>query len=209
MSEATPRRDCVVPLLRREDAPRAIRAAFDVEERRDGRVRNLTRAVASSEATWQATTRASHMYVTLKRVDPASCALLCLYTSLLNGCRYCIDDAAGAALEEDVDAGVLLALASEDLDESVLGERMVATLRYVDTLVLRPTEVPDAIVFGLPGDMDDEELLEVTTIVAMKCFWNRFASGLRIALEGRCADEELLDRLCHASDDLRRRRAVP
>jgi AhpD family alkylhydroperoxidase len=196
------RPDCVVPLLEIDEAPTKVRGAFEDDQKREGRVRNLTRAVAASPATWQATTRALHMFVTLKRVDARTCALICLYTSMLNGCRYCIDDAAGAALEHGATLEEMLDL--PNFSTPILGDRMVAGLRFVERMVLTPTRIPDEIIEGLKTHMDDEELLEISAIVAMKCFWNHFATALRIPPEGRC-DASVFRSLCDLSDAVRRR----
>lgn len=196
---------CVVPLLESDEAPVKARSAFLADVAREGRVRNLTRAVAASTATLQTTTRALHMFVTLERVDALTCALLCLYTSLLNGCRYCIDDAAGAAFEHGATTEEMLAL--PDFSVPVLGGRMAAMLRFAERMVLTPTEIPDEVVAALKAHVDDEELLEVSAIVAMKCFWNHFATALRIPPEGRCEDLSAFRSLCDLSDAVRRRQA--
>jgi len=194
-----------VRMLPYDDAPEATRAAFVDDERRDGRVRNLTRVVAGSPATWQTTARATHMYGTLRRLDALTCALLCLYVSLLAGCRYCIDDAAGAALEEGMTPEELLGLA--DVSTAGFDARITAALRYAEEVTLAPTAIPDETVGALVRHVDDEELLEITAVVSMKCFWNRFASALRIPPEGRVADAETFDGLCRLSDRLRDRLA--
>lgn len=190
-----------VRMLTHDDAPEATRTAFVADERRDGRVRNLTRVVAASPATWQTTSRATHMYVTLRRLDALTCALLCLYTSLLAGCRYCIDDAAGAALEDGMTPRELLALS--DLSSAGLDARTTAALRYAEQVALAPTAIPDETVGALARHVDDEELLEITAVVSMKCFWNRFASALRIPPEGRVTDPMTFQALCELSDSLR------
>jgi len=194
---------CVVPLLERDEAPVKVRNAFQADEEREGRVRNLTRAVAASPTTLQATTRALHMFVTLNRIDARTCALICLYTSMLNGCSYCIDDAAGAAFEYGVTIEEMLAL--PDFSTPILSGQMIAILRFVERMVLTPTAIPDEIIADLKTYMDDEELLEISAIVAMKCFWNHFASSLRIPPEGRCMDTNAFGLLCDLSDALQRR----
>jgi AhpD family alkylhydroperoxidase len=194
---------CVVPLIESDEAPIEVRRAFEADEQREGRVRNLTRVVAASPATWQTAARALHMFVTLKRVDARTCALLCLYTSVLNGCRYCIDDAAGAAFDNGVTLKEMLAL--PDFSTSILGDRLVATLRFVERVALSPTEVPDEVIAAFRAHVDDDELLEITAVVAMKGFWNHFASALRIPPEGRCRDADAFRSLCDLSDAVRRR----
>jgi alkylhydroperoxidase family enzyme len=120
---------------------------------------------------------------------------------MLNGCRYCIDDAAGVALEEGVSPAELQALL--DLSKDVLGPRRVAQLTYARSVVLTPTSVSDDVVDELRRYVDDEEFLELTAIVAMKCFWNHFMTSLRVPPEGRCADIQLFQLLCEMSEQMR------
>jgi alkylhydroperoxidase family enzyme len=122
---------------------------------------------------------------------------------MLNGCHYCIDDAAGAAFEHGVTLAEMLAL--PDFSRQILGDRLVAILRFAERVVLTPIEIPDEIVVDLKAHVDDEELLEICAIVAMKCFWNHFASALRIPPEGRCGDTSAFRSLCDLSDAIRRR----
>jgi AhpD family alkylhydroperoxidase len=194
---------CRVLLLGSDEAPAKVRSAFQADEEREGRVRNITRAVAASPATWQTTARASHMFVTLKRVDARTCALLCLYTSMINGCRYCIDDAAGAAFENGVTLQEMLTLPDRAISASQ-GEKLNALLRFAERAVAAPTEIPDEAVAELKAHVDDETLLEITAVIAMKCFWNYFASILRIPPEGRC-DAHSFHSLCDLSDSVRSR----
>jgi AhpD family alkylhydroperoxidase len=194
--------DSVVPFIDEADVAAVLRPAWQTDVRRWGEVRNLTRVVATSRPTWQAVTRAEHMYATMTRLDAATQSLLCLYTSLLNGCDYCIDDAAGAALAEGLSAGQLLGVATPSVP--LYGERVTAALRYTFWVATHPTDVPAVVTEELRRYADDEELLEITAVVAMKCFWNRFVSALRIPAEGRCADPELLQALNDLSMRLRR-----
>jgi AhpD family alkylhydroperoxidase len=129
------------------------------------------------------------MFATLRRVDARTCALLCLYTSLLNGCAYCIDDAAGAALELGVAAQTLLSLPDLPLEES--DPKLRAALRYAERVATNPGDIDDRLRAELRAQVDDEELLELTAVVAMKCFWNRFAMALRLPPEGHCPDATL------------------
>jgi AhpD family alkylhydroperoxidase len=185
-----------------DDVAAALRPAWNADQRRWGQVRNLTRVVAASRPTWQAVVRAEQMYATMTSLDGSTQALLCLYTSLLNGCDYCVDDAAGAALAEGLTAEQLLGVGNAS--PSLYDDRVTAALRYTFWVATQPTEIPARITGSLRRYVDDEEFLEITAVVAMKCFWNRFVSALRIPPEGRCSDPELLRALADLSARLRR-----
>jgi AhpD family alkylhydroperoxidase len=181
---------CRVPLLDQQAAFPELRRVFDQELEQLGRVRHRTRAVANSPAAWQTTTRALHVYLTLRRIQQPLVALLCLYTSMLNRCAYCIDDAAGDALESGWTADDLRGLLGP-LDDA-FGQREAAALRFAHLLTTAAADIADEDFAKVAAHFDAEELMELNVIVAMKNFWNRFASGLALPPEGRCPDSELV-----------------
>ncbi|MEU0479235.1 holo-ACP synthase [Streptosporangium sp. NPDC006013] len=184
---------CRLPLLERGQAFTRIRAIFDHESEQQGRVRNLTRITAHSPAVWEATTKALSLYARLRRIDSGLVDLLCLYTSLLNGCRYCVDDAAGEALTSGWTPEELLMLGDSHL--TAYPPPVAAALRFAAALTADPHSVDDPIVTDLRQHFDNEAILEISCVVSMKNFWNRLATGLRIPPEGKCGDPELLERL--------------
>jgi len=187
--------------LREESPFPRIQQVMEQERAEQGRPRRLTQAVAASPAAWRATTNALYLYATLRTIDDQLVDVLCLYTSLLNGCRYCIDDAAGQALVNGWTPEELVAVAEEDF--SRLPPARADALEYVRVVTLEPTNIDDAQLGRLRRHYDDEAILELTAVVAMKNFWNRFASALRIPPEGKCGDHELFHTLLELSEQLR------
>jgi AhpD family alkylhydroperoxidase len=181
---------CRVPLLDREAAFPEVRRAFDRELEQLGRVRNRTRAVACSPAAWQASTRALHVYLTLRRVEPRLVHVLCLYTSMLNRCEYCVDDAAGEALDSGWTADELRGLLGPL--EDAFTAREAAALRFAGALTTAAADIAGEDFEAVAAHFDAEGLMELSVTVAMKNFWNRFASGLAIPPEGRCEDRALV-----------------
>jgi AhpD family alkylhydroperoxidase len=192
---------CIVPLAEDDQISERMRSVLARDRRLTGDVRSLTRALASSEATWQAVTRAEHFYAMTRVLDVRTQTLACLYTSLLNGCLYCIDDAAGAAIEAGMPAAELLALRNLSVPE--LGEGTVARLLFTRWAVREPGRIPVHVVVELRRHAGNEEILELTAAVAMKCFWNHFVSALGIPPEGRCPQKILLGQLSDISRELR------
>lgn len=187
----------VVRLLDEPDIPAGLLQAFRSDLCSADSIRNLTRAVASSRPTWQAAVRAEQMFATFLKVDRQTQAILCTFVSVLNNSRYCIDDCAGSALEFGVKPIALYAL--PHATAAVFGDRVMSFLRYAYWVVARPHDIPAEVISQLRAQAGDEEILEVTTIVSMKCFWNHFVSALSIPLEHRCKDPDLLNALCLAA----------
>lgn len=188
MSEENPV-PCQVPLLDATAEFPRIQAMLDHETECFGRPRNLTRAMANSPAGWQLTTRALQLYSTLRVIDRGTVDLLCLYVSLLNGCAYCVDDAAGEALSTGWTPPELLALA--DGPDADWPPHTACALRYARQLTRRPSVEDPALLLRLREHYGAEGLIELAAIIGMKNFWNRFATSLRIPPEGKCADREL------------------
>jgi len=187
----------VVRLLDEPEIPAGLLQAFRSDLCSADSVRNLTRAVASSRPTWQAAVRAEQMFATFLKVDRQTQAILCTFVSVMNNSRYCIDDCAGSALEFGVEPVALYAL--PQATAAALGDRLMSFLRYAYWVVAKPNQIPAEVISQLCAQADDEEILEVTTIVSMKCFWNHFVSALSIPLEHRCKDRDLLNALCLAA----------
>jgi AhpD family alkylhydroperoxidase len=196
--------DCVVELMATA-APSGIAVrAFRADLEQHGRVLNATRALVVSPTSWQATSRSHYMFATLRRIDARTRALLCLSTSLINGCAYCIDDAAGDALRLGISREWMLALPdlTPDNDDETLG----LMLRYGAQITVDPTTIDGAMVAALQERVDVETFLEVTSVVAMKVYWNRLAMSLRLPPEGNCEDSDLLRALRERHEVLRGRR---
>ncbi|WP_139488145.1 carboxymuconolactone decarboxylase family protein [Brevibacillus dissolubilis] len=188
-------KECKVPFLDREQAFEQIRKTYDIEETRRGKVKNLTQVVANSPMAWQTTSRALQIYLALQKVNKQLRDLLCLYTSVLNGCEYCIDDAAGEALINGWTSEQLRALAGDYSHGDTFPPAEVAALHYAKALTLQPVNYDHAIMDELKKHYDTEAVMEITTVVSMKNFWNRFAAGLGIPSELYCPDQALVQEL--------------
>src|SRR5262249_20153640 len=131
---------CIIPLAADHEIPERMHGTLDRDIRLMGHVRSLTRALAASGTAWQAAIRAEQFYATTRILDVRTQTLACLYTSLLNGCLYCIDDAAGAAIEGGLPASEMLAL--RELSTPELGDGTVARLIFTRWVVSAPGDIP-------------------------------------------------------------------
>jgi AhpD family alkylhydroperoxidase len=206
--EPGPAETCRVRMLDADDATFSrVREVYRIEQANQGRVRHMTRATAGSAAAWQAATKALQIYGSLRRLDRKLVDLVCLYTSLLNGCVYCIDDAAGEARNSGWETGDLLALGGGH--ESAYPPAVVVALRYAAVVARDPHGADDVLIDEVRSCFGgDEGLLELTAVLAMKNFWNRFATALRIPAEGKCTDLALMAELLALSRALRPERGA-
>lgn len=188
---------CLVPFVAYGQIQERMQGVLDRARRLTGHFRPLTRAAVSSRTVWQAATRAKQFFTTTRILGFFTKTLACLYTSLLNGCMYCI----GAVIREGLLVSEMLAI--RDLSMPDLGEGTVARLLFRRRAVRAPDNIPVRVGDELRAHTDDEQILELTTIVAMKCFWNHFVSALHIPPEGRRPDEILIGELSEISCSLR------
>ncbi|MEP3051854.1 MAG: peroxidase-related enzyme [Erythrobacter sp.] len=110
--------------------------------------------------------------------------------SLRNNCAYCVEHHF-AGLERLLDDGAMAAAIREGLeagelrDESTLGAKGLAALRYAEKLTLRPAGIVEADVNDLrKAGWDDGEILEINQVTAYFAYANRTVLGLGVSMDG-------------------------
>jgi AhpD family alkylhydroperoxidase len=169
--------------------PRA-RAFLRREEEISGQARNLTRLVAMSPVAWRTTNHALSLYDGVRHLDAVTVHLLCLSVALLNGCPYCVDDSAGEALLSGLAADLLAKVGGQDEGQltDTAGRPLQPALELSRQMSTHPSAVTDAQFDSLRRQYGEEPLLEILLVVAMKNFWTRFATVLRLPREGKCPE---------------------
>ena len=114
--------------------------------------------------------------------------LVGVYTSILNGCAYCVAhhfEGLRALVNDDGRAAAIrAALESGDLG-SVFDNREAALLRYTEKLTERPGEMEAADVAALREQgLSEGEVLEINQVVSYFAYVNRTALGLGVNTEG-------------------------
>jgi uncharacterized peroxidase-related enzyme len=114
--------------------------------------------------------------------------LVGVYTSILNGCAYCVAhhfEGLRALVNDDERARrIRAALESGDLD-SAFGPREAALLRYTEKLTQRPGEMEQADVTALREQgLSEGEVLEINQVVSYFAYVNRTALGLGVDTDG-------------------------
>jgi uncharacterized peroxidase-related enzyme len=113
-------------------------------------------------------------------ITPGMRELIAAYTSLQNGCGFCTQAHAAAAVELLGDEPLVRA-ALRDLDTSPLDEKHKHLLRFAGRLTVSPSEVgPDDIDTLRAAGWDDEAIYFAITTCALFNFYNRWvtASGV-------------------------------
>ena len=104
-----------------------------------------------------------------------------LRTSVLQGCKYCIQSHTSASLDVGLSTNEVRALRGEVPTEDAfpsLAER--ALIGWIDALAGATGPVPDDIWSAARAHWDESALVEVAVTVGATMFLNRFATGLQL-----------------------------
>jgi uncharacterized peroxidase-related enzyme len=120
------------------------------------------------------------------RLDPGLRALVQVRVSQLNGCAFCVDLNSAAAIGRHVDPGKLAALA-ESAEGQHFDARERAALAYAEAMTESGRGVDDALFAGLRRQFDEDEIVELTALVAFQNLTSKFNAALDIPAQGFCA----------------------
>jgi len=132
------------------------------------------------------------------RLAPGLRALVQVRVSQVNGCAFCVDLNSAAAVAREVDPEKLLALAGfSEAPEFDARER--AALAYAEAMTESGNGVDDALFERLRHEFDEDEIVELTALVAFQNLTSKFNAALGVPAQGFCA-------VPHAKEDASARR---
>ncbi|MCL4798903.1 MAG: carboxymuconolactone decarboxylase family protein [Burkholderiales bacterium] len=113
-------------------------------------------------------------------------SLVQVRVSQLNGCGFCVDLNAAAAIERHAGHDKLAALA--DFERSPLFDaRERAALAYAEAMTDPRRGVDDALFARVRGELDEDAVLELTALVAYQNMSSKFNAALGVPAQGFCA----------------------
>lgn len=113
------------------------------------------------------------------KLEPSLIELVKMRASQINGCAYCIDMHSKDARAEGETEQRLYAL-SAWREAPFFTAREQAALAWTESLTLLATDhVPDAVFEEVRPHFNDEELVNLTLVVATINAWNRFGVSFR------------------------------
>ncbi len=83
-----------------------------------------------------------------------------------------------------VSEALLDALYHIDTHRHLFSERELAALRYAEIITTSARDVDEALWDEMQAHFEDAELVEITTVIGLFNFFNRFADALRILPPG-------------------------
>ncbi len=118
-------------------------------------------------------------YIGQSTIEPQLAELVRLRASLINGCAFCIDKHVHTARKAGEDERKLATI-SAWRETSFFSERERAALEWTESVtLLSETRVPDEVWNTARNVFSDQELVDLTLLVAAINAWNRFAVAFR------------------------------
>lgn len=184
-----------VPALSSAEAGPLAKAAFAYSRREFGRVAEPL-AVTARHTKIMAGHGAFELAVARSKSCPEHLKLLAeMKVAMLAGCEWCIDIGAFLMDRQGIPAEQVRELARHrESDAFDALERLV--LDYAEGMTSTPVDVSDELVVQLREHLDDEQLVELTAVIALENYRARFNWALGIGMQGfaeggACAMPEL------------------
>lgn len=118
-------------------------------------------------------------------IEPALRSLITVRVSQINWCSFCVDLNSATALERSVAPAKLAELAR--FGESALySDREKAALRFAQAVTHTEGRVDDALAAQLRAHFSDDELIELTALIAFQNLSSKFNSALNVPAQGFC-----------------------
>jgi len=167
--------------------PWYVRLIFAAQRRKYGRELEPARLWGRLPRSFLALTL---LYRSLDRagspLDPGLRSLVQVHVSQINSCAFCVDLNSAASIERHAARDKLTAL--EDYEgSSLFSEREKAALAYAGAMTDSRRGVDDALFARLRREFADDEIVELTALVAFQNLSSKFNAALGVPAQGFCA----------------------
>jgi AhpD family alkylhydroperoxidase len=132
----------------------------------------------------------SLMYGVLDRrsspIDAALRSLVQVRVSQINGCEFCVDINSASGLKRGAAESKLADLPCF-AESGAFTEREKIALRYAETVTDNTRRTDAALVEELRRHFDDDEIIELTALIAYQNMSSKFNAALGVPAQGFCA----------------------
>jgi len=118
-------------------------------------------------------------------LDPGLRSLLQVRISQVNGCSFCVDINGANGLERGVAPEKLLAVAGYR-ESPLFSEREKAALAHAEAMTANLAAGRDAVIARLREHYSDDEIIELTALVAFQNLSSKFNTALGVPAQGFC-----------------------
>ena len=166
--------------------PWYVRLLFRNQRRRYGEILEPSRLWGRSPRILAAL---SFLYGAIDRrsspLDPALRSLVTVRVSQINWCAYCIDINSATVLDRGVEEVKLMELAHFESSER-FSPREKAALAYAEAVTRSDRETDAGHFARLRSHFDDDEIIELTALIAFQNLSSKFNAALAVAPQGFC-----------------------
>ena len=118
-------------------------------------------------------------------IEPALRTLVTVRVSQINWCAFCVDINSSTALKRGLTEAHLEALPHFE-DSPLFDDRIKAALAYAEAVTYSNRRVDPALMARLKEYFNDEEIIELTALIAFQNLSSKFNSALDVAAQGFC-----------------------
>lgn len=118
-----------------------------------------------------------------RRLDPALRALALQRVNTQIGCPWCVDFGYWEGVEQGIDPRKLSGV-SNWRDAAVYDDADLAVLEFAEMATTTPSGVTEGCVNRLRGFLDDDQIVELASWVALENYRSRFNSALGLTSQG-------------------------
>lgn len=118
-------------------------------------------------------------------IDPALRSLLTVLVSQINSCAFCVDLNSATLIKRGVSSQKIEAL-PHWRNSTLFDAAEKAALDYADAMTRYDRGVDDKIFAGLKQHFDDDEIIELTGLIAFQNLSSKFNSALDVPAQGFC-----------------------
>ncbi|MCB0361858.1 MAG: carboxymuconolactone decarboxylase family protein [Bdellovibrionales bacterium] len=118
-------------------------------------------------------------------IDPVIRSLLTVRISQINWCAFCVDINSATMLKRGADQAKLDALDKWE-SSSLFSEKEKVALSYAESITLSNLNVTTEVMTRLKESYSDDEIVELTALIAFQNMSSKFNSALEVPAEGFC-----------------------
>ena len=118
-------------------------------------------------------------------IEPALRTLVTVRVSQINWCAFCVDINSSTALKRGLTEAHLEALPHFE-DSPLFDDRIKAALAYAEAVTYSDRQVDSTLMARLKEYFNDEEIIELTALIAFQNLSSKFNSALDVAAQGFC-----------------------
>lgn len=170
-----------------KEYPWYVRLLFSMQKKKYGRVLEPTKLWALSPRVFLGL---SHLYGALDRksspLSPELRSLITVKVSQINHCSFCVDINSALTLERGTSKEKLLAL-DKYAESALFSESEKTALKYAETITYTDRKVDSALASELSKNFSQNEILELSALIAFQNLSSKFNEALDIEPQGFCS----------------------